>query len=245
MELRGQNVWVIGASSGIGAAVAEELLRRGAHVAISARREEQLEEVSRGRMVVATTDVTDPASVQAAADAVRAELGDLDLVIMNAGTWTQFDARQWDHEVFRRHVDVNLVGMSAVLATVLPALIARGRGGFAGVASVAGYRGLPGSEAYGATKAAQINMLEAARGSLRKQGVRITTICPGFVKTDMTQGNSFPMPFIIEANEAARSICDGLEAERNEIVFPRRMAVAMKLARFVPIALWARLVARK
>lgn len=241
MNLEQQNVWVVGASSGIGAAVAGELLRRGANVAISARREDELEAVSGGRMTVAPLDVTDAESVTRAAASVRAALGELDLVIISAGTWKQTNSLKWDHEVFSRHVDVNLKGLSAVIAAVLPQMLARGSGGIAGIASVAGYRGLRGSEAYGATKAAQINLLEALRAGVRRKGVHVTTICPGFVKTDMTDSNRFPMPFIISAERAATSICDGLERERNEIVFPWRMAVVMKLARLVPVGLWARL----
>lgn len=242
MKLDGKNVWVVGASSGIGAEVARELVRRGANVAISARRVDALEEVSAGAMTVAPADVTDPPSVDAAAEQVRGALGELDLVIISSGTWQQTNALKWDHEVFSRHVDVNLKGFSAVIGAVLPGMLERGSGGIAGVASVAGYRGLRGSEAYGATKAAQINLLEALRAGVRRKGVHVTTICPGFVDTEMTEGNKFPMPFMISAEQAATTICDGLERERNEIVFPWRMAVSMKLARLVPIGFWARLV---
>ena len=109
---------------------------------------------------------------------------------------------------------------------------------------MAGYRGLAGSEAYGATKAAQINLLESLRVHIARTGVRVTTICPGFVRTDLTAGNSFPMPFMIETDEAGRSICDGLERERTEIVFPTRMALLMKTARLVPARAWTALWAR-
>ena len=109
------------------------------------------------------------------------------------------------------------------------------------IASVAGYRGLAGAEAYGATKAAQINLLESLRIHLARTGVQVTTVCPGFVRTDLTIGNHFPMPFIIDADQAARSICDGLERDRAEIVFPARMAVLMKAARIVPVRAWTAL----
>jgi short-subunit dehydrogenase len=122
---------------------------------------------------------------------------------------------------------------------VLPAMLARRSGVIAGVASVAGYRGLPGAEAYGATKAAQINLLEALRAHTRRSGVQITTVCPGFVRTEMTDTNDFPMPFMVEPDEAARAICDGLEKERLEIVFPAQMALLMKAARYVPVRLWS------
>lgn len=244
MNLRGSVVWVIGASSGIGAATARELVARGAIVAISARRENALDEVSVGRMLVVPVDVTDADSVAAAAARVHAEHGRIDIAIFAAGHWKQMDAHAWDTDDFNQHIQVNLVGMSNAIAAVLPEMLARGSGVIAGIASVAGYRGLAGAEAYGATKAAQINMLESLRVHVAKTGVRVTTICPGFVRTELTAGNDFPMPFIIDADEAAVSICNGLEHDRTEIVFPLPMALLMKAARLVPVGLWARLWAR-
>lgn len=243
--LAGQRIWLVGASSGIGAALAEELHRRGALVAVSARRAERLEEVAGDRMVAVVCDATVPASVDAAAARVATELGPIDVVVWCAGLWQQFDSAQWDAASFARHVEVNLLGLNAVLAATVPPFVARGRGHVVGIASVAGYRGLPGAEAYGATKAAQINLLEGMRAALHSKGVRVTTVCPGFVRTEMTETNDFPMPFIIEPGDAAERIADGLEAGRAEIVFPRRMAVLMKAARLVPVGAWARLVRRR
>ncbi len=244
MELTGKVAWVVGASGGIGAAVARELARRGATVAISARRDERLREVSGGDMLVVPLDVTDAASVAAAALRVSEELGPIELAVLSAGYWKQMDPANWDTEVFDQHIRVNLVGMSNSIAAVLPGMLQRRHGVIAGIASVAGYRGLAGSEAYGATKAAQINLLESLRVHIARTGVRVTTICPGFVRTDLTAGNSFPMPFMIETDEAARSICDGLARERTEIVFPTRMALLMKTARLVPARAWTALWAR-
>lgn len=231
----------MGASSGIGAAVARELVRRGAHVAITARRRERLDEVAEGRMAVVPADATDPAGVSAAAQEATQALGGLDTVIWCAGYWKKFDAAAWDADEFARHVEVNLLGLNRVLAAVVPGMVERGRGHVVGVASVAGYRGLPGAEAYGATKAAQLNLLEAMRVSLRRHGVRVTTVAPGFVRTEMTEVNTFPMPFIIETDAAGRAIVDGLERGRMEIVFPLPMAIVMKVARLVPVRLWAAL----
>jgi NAD(P)-dependent dehydrogenase (short-subunit alcohol dehydrogenase family) len=244
MNLRGKVVWVVGASSGIGAATARELLERGATVAISARREPELDEVSGGRMLVVPVDVTNATSVAAGAARVRDEHGHIDVAILAAGYWKQMDPGSWDTEVFDRHVQVNLVGMSNALAALLPEMMARGSGVVAGISSVAGFRGLAGAEAYGATKAAQINLLESLRVHVAKAGVQVTTICPGFVRTELTAGNDFPMPFIIDADEAARSICNGLEHDRTEIVFPLPMALLMRAARHVPVGLWTRLWAR-
>ena len=247
MKLTGKVAWVVGGSSGIGAAVARELVRRGATVAISARRKQQLQDVAGGDMLVLPADVTDAAAVAAVAAAaarVRDELGPIDLAVLSAGYWKQMDPADWDTEVFDQHIRVNLAGMSNAIAAVLPGMLQRHHGVIAGIASVAGYRGLAGAEAYGATKAAQINLLESLRVHIARTGVHVTTICPGFVRTDLTAGNPFPMPFIIDAGQAARSICDGLEHDRTEIVFPTPMALLMKAARLVPARAWTALWAR-
>lgn len=243
-RLRGRKVWVVGASSGIGAELARELVRRGADVAISGRRPAELAEVSFGSMTTVPVDVTDPGAVDEAVAAVREGLGGLDTVVFSAGYWKQFDAAEWGRETFARHVEVNLLGLNNVLAAVVPGLVNQGRGHLVGIASVAGYRGLPGSEAYGATKAAQLNLLEAMRASLSRKRIRVTTVAPGFVRTEMTSSNEFPMPFIVEADEAGRTIVDGLERGDENIVFPRRMAVAMGLARLVPGRLWTAISSR-
>jgi NAD(P)-dependent dehydrogenase (short-subunit alcohol dehydrogenase family) len=239
MQLTAKVAWVVGASSGIGAAVAQELARRGAVVAVSARRQEQLDEVSGGAMLVIPTDVTDAAAMASAAADIAATLGPIDLVVISAGYWQPMDADAWDTEVFDRHMRVNLSGTSNTISAVLPSMLDRRSGVIAGVSSVAGYRGLAGSEAYGATKAGQINLLESLRVQVARRGVRVITICPGFVRTDLTADNRFPMPFMIEAEQAGAAICDGLQRDRTEIVFPLPMAVLMKIARFVPARLWA------
>lgn len=243
-SLVGQRIWLVGASSGIGAALAEELQRRGATVAISARRSEQLEEVSGGRMVTVPLDVTDRGACWAAAERVRTAIGGIDTVIWCAGYWHTWTATDWQADEFVTHVEVNLLGLNNVIAATLPQMVSRRSGHLVGIASVAGYRGLSGGEAYAATKAAQINLLESMRASLSTKDVRVTTVCPGFVRTDMTETNSFPMPFIIEPEEAATEIADGLEGGKVEIVFPRRMAVTMKVARVLPVRLWAAITAR-
>jgi short-subunit dehydrogenase len=150
----------------------------------------------------------------------------------------------WDAASFARHVELNLLGLNSLLGAVLPGMVERGAGHVVGIASVAGFRGFPGGEAYGATKAAQIALLESLRASLLRDGVRVTTVAPGFVKTALTDVNEFPMPFIISAEKAGRSIARGLERGQMEIVFPFRMAVAMKLARLVPVRWWAVLYSR-
>lgn len=244
MRIAGSRIWVTGASSGIGAALARELEERGAQVAISARRKDKLDEVADGQMHVVPVDVTDKEAMLAAAASIRAEFGGIDVVVLNAGAWDQVRVDRWDSEVFRRHFEVNLMGLVHGVETVLPAMLDAHAGMIVGIASVAGYRGLPNSEAYGATKAAQINLLESLRVDLRRRGVKVQTVCPGFVKTEMTERNSFPMPFIIPAERAARYIADGIAKEKAEVVFPLPMMLMMKTARLLPVAAWGALLAR-
>jgi len=238
-RLSDRNIWVVGASAGIGAALATELDARGARVAISARRKNELDAVAAGKMTVVPVDVTDRAALDDAAVQVRDELGEIDMVVYSAGFWKQMDAAAWDRDIFARHVEINLLGLNNCIGAVLPEMMQARRGQLVSVASVAGYRGLAGAEAYGATKAAQINLLKALRGAVASRGISVTTVCPGFVRTDLTAKNTFPMPFMIDADTAARSICDGLERGRMEIVFPLPMAVLMKVARLLPVRVWA------
>jgi short-subunit dehydrogenase len=243
MEIAGARIWVTGASSGIGAALARELAERGAHVAVSARREQELAAVAGDRMTVVPVDVTDRSATVAAGQAVRAALGGLDVAVLNAGTWSRFVVDPWDSRLFAEHLEVNVLGTVHSLEAVVPAMLAAGHGRVVGVASVAGYRGIPGSEAYNAGKAALINLFESLRGSLAGRGVVVQTVNPGFVRTPMTDRNRFPMPFLVEPEVAARTIADGIARDRAEIVFPLPMAVAMKLARLVPTRAWTALTA--
>ena len=236
-----RSAWVIGASSGIGASVARELLSRGCRVAISARSEAGLRDVAQERMFVAPVDITESASIHAAATAVQQEFGELDIVIMVSGYWQQMSGQAFDYEVFAKHNDVNVLGLARCIAEVVPVMQRQGRGNFIGVSSVAGYRGMPGSSGYGPSKAGQLNLLESLRCDLRDTGVVVQTVSPGFVKTPMTDVNTFKMPFLIEADEAAKYIVDGIEKEKAEIVFPPKMMIAMKLARLVPQQIWPKL----
>ena len=242
MRLAGTVAWVTGASAGIGEALVHELCRRGAAVAATARRADALEAIAAaapGTVLPVPADVTDLAATRTAAERVQEELGPIDLAVLNAGLWEQVDVRAFDSAVVRRHLDTNVMGMVHGVEAVLPDMRRRRAGTIAGMASVAGYRGLPQSEAYGASKAAQINLLESLRIDLRSSGVGVVTICPGFVRTGLTGRNSFPMPFMLEPDDAARQICDGLERGKAEIVFPLPMMLAMKAVRLVPVRTYA------
>ena len=238
----GSRVWITGASSGIGAALVTELAGRGCRVAASARRADKLDELAAtapGEVLAVPADVTDRDAMLAAAEAVRERFGGIDLAVLNAAYWGQFSVDAWDTEVIRRHFDTNVMGLAHGVEAVLADMRRRRSGAIAGMASLAGYRGLPRSEAYGATKAAEINMLESLRIDLRPLGISVHTVCPGFVRTDLTAKNTFPMPFMLDADEAARRIVRGLEKGKAEIAFPLPMLIALKAARLVPVRLWA------
>jgi short-subunit dehydrogenase len=245
MRIEGSRVWITGASSGIGEALARELARRGARVAVSARRAERLEQLAAEHgMLAVPADVTDLEQTNRAAAHVREELGGIDLAVLNAGIWEQVDVSAWDSDVVRRHVDTNVMGMVHGIEAVLPGMRRNRSGTIVGVASVAGYRGLPRSEAYGMTKAAQINLLESLRIDLRRLGIGVITVCPGFVDTELTDRNRFIMPWMLEPAEAARRIADGIEKGKAEIVFPLPMMLLMKAARVVPVRVWSEVWSR-
>jgi NAD(P)-dependent dehydrogenase (short-subunit alcohol dehydrogenase family) len=189
-------------------------------------------------MAVVPVDVRDAAAMKAAAETVRAELGGIDMVVLNAGTWRKVRLANLDTEAVAAHFDVNVMGTVNGLAAVIGQMMRARSGTVVIVASVAGFRGLPGSLAYGATKAALINMAESVRAEASRSGVRVVTVNPGFVRSPMTSANTSRMPFLIDVDDAARRIVDGLESRRQEIVFPLRMAIAMKIARVLPVRVW-------
>lgn len=234
--------WVTGASSGIGLAVAKQLLQEGWTVAVTARSREPLDHLATahpGRVIVAPGDVTDEAAMrEACATARRASGRKIALALLNAGSWHPMGARDFDLANFRQSFEVNVIGTATALAAVMPNMIDRRMGQIAITASVAGYFGMPMATAYGATKAALITMAESLKFDLDRLGVMTNVICPGFVRTPMTDVNKFPMPFIIEAEEAARTITAGLRRGRFEIIFPPAMAITMKLTRLLPYALF-------
>lgn len=241
----GQRIWIAGASTGIGEALAKRLLAAGARVAVSARSADRLRETfaaSGDKVLCLPADVTDPASLQQAADAILAQWGGMDLVIAMAGTYSQMRADSFDLDAARRVVEVNLNGVFHLYGAVHRQLLRQGAGGFAIVASVAGYGGLPNSMAYGATKAACINLAQSMWMDLRGHGIAVTVINPGFVRTPLVAANRFPMPFIIEPDEAAERIMQGLARGDFEIHFPRAFSFLLKLINLLPHGLYLRLV---
>jgi NAD(P)-dependent dehydrogenase (short-subunit alcohol dehydrogenase family) len=231
----GQRVWVIGASYGIGAALARRLINEGAHVAISARSRDLLVAIAeRTDALVAALDVTDPASVKKAAQQIVGTWGGIDLVMIVAGTHTEMSAETFDLPRATRLFDVNVMGVLHCLDTVLPLLLKQDRGGVAIVSSVAGYRGLPKALIYGPTKAALINLAESLYLDLAPRGLGVYLVNPGFVDTPLTQKNDFKMPALVPADEAARLTLKGIADGEFEIHFPKRFTRILRLLRTLP-----------
>jgi len=241
-------VFLTGASSGIGEALAHFYAARGDTLGLLARREDHLARLKAalgGAVETYAVDVTDLQAVKAAAAAFVAKHGVPDIVIGNAGvshgTLTEFED---DVDVFRQILDVNVNGVVNTFHPFIAAMKARGSGSLVGVASVAGFRGLPGASAYSASKAAVISYCEALRVELRGAGVQVTTICPGYIATPMTAGNPYPMPFIIPAEKFARRCARAIDAKASVAVIPWPMAIVGRIFRLVPDFLYDRMMAK-
>jgi short-subunit dehydrogenase len=242
----GQRVWVIGASYGIGAAIARDLLARGAKVALSARKRELLAQVAGDSpaALIAPLDVTDHASVLAARNAIVQAWGGVDLALVVAGTHIEMRGDEFDLAKARQLLDVNLYGVLNCVDVIVPTLLAQQSGGIAVVASVAGYIGLPKALVYGASKAALINFTESLYNDLRPKGLGVYLVNPGFVDTPLTQKNDFEMPALMKAEDAARVTLDEIAAGRFEIHYPKRFTRMLKLLRVLPYRLQLWLVRR-
>lgn len=233
---QGRSVWLVGASTGIGKACAQALLAQGARVAVSARQAKLLQEVCQGheQALAVPCDVTDPASVQQAAEQVRQHQG-LDLVVYCAGHYKAVrPLKNFDLPELMRHQAVNYHGALHVIDAVLPTLAQQQHGHLSLLASVAGYRGLPMSLAYGPTKAALQHLAEILYMELRPAGIGVSVINPGFVATPLTAQNSFKMPALIQPEEAAQEMIKGWQRGEFEIHFPRRFSRFLKCLRWLP-----------
>ncbi|GEJ58975.1 SDR family NAD(P)-dependent oxidoreductase [Anaeromyxobacter diazotrophicus] len=242
-----KSVFITGASSGLGRGLALHYARAGATVHAAARRQEALaglaDEVARaslpGLIVPVALDVTDAeAQARAIAAAEEAAGGALDLVVANAGVGEPTPATRMDWRRVKRVLDVNVSAACVTVAAALPAMVARGEGTVVAVASLAALRGLPGSAAYCASKAALHTFMEGVRVDLRGSGVRALTLYPGFVKTEMTAKNRFPMPFLMELDDAVEVMAAGIARGEPALFFPRGLAAAVRALGALPRALY-------
>jgi len=241
-------VFITGASSGIGAALAAHYAARGAQLGLVARRAEALAEVARalpGSPARYTADVADAHAMQEAARDFMQRFGVPDIVIANAGVSVgTLTEHAEDVAVFERVMRTNVVGLAATFQPFIAPMREARRGRLAGIASVAGMRGIPGAGAYSASKSAAITYLEALRVELRPSGVRVVTVCPGYVATPMTAVNKYRMPFILPAEVAARRISRVIDAGRAYAVVPWPMALVARAMKLLPNPLYDRLFKR-
>lgn len=239
---------ITGASAGLGAALARRYASGGSQVGLIARRTAELEQLARefpGRCATHGADVRDSTAMRRAASALIACHGLPDIVIANAGisagTLTELAE---DEQAFRDIFDINVIGMMNTFQPYVAAMRERGHGVLVGIASVAGYRGLPGATAYSASKAAAIAYLEGLRVELRSSGITVITICPGYIATAMTAGNPYRMPFIMSAETAAEKIAAIIARRKTHAVLPWQMAIVARLMHVLPRCIYDPLAAR-
>jgi short-subunit dehydrogenase len=237
-----KRVWIVGASTGIGAALAGQLHALKAKVAVSARSADKLNELvarlGAARALALPLDITKVETIKSAEAELVAAWGGYDLVVFMAGDYTAMRAWELDLKVAKQMVSINWEGFLNGLSIVIPRFVDAKAGGIALVSSVAGYRGLPKSLVYGPTKAALINLAEVLYLDLKDKGLDIYVICPGFVKTPMTDKNDFEMPSIITPEEAAGEIIKGLQKGEFEIHFPKGFTRMLKVLRHLPYSLY-------
>lgn len=239
-SLAGQRWWLVGASEGLGLALAGEMSRAGCALVLSARDPDRLAaalaSLPRPARAIAC-DVADRASVERAA----AEAGPIDGLVFLAGIYWPMRAQDWDAAKVEAMCDINFTGCARAVGAVLPGMLARGTGHIVITGSLAGFRGLPGAVGYGASKAACMSLAESLHADLRGSGVKVQLVNPGFVRTRLTDLNRFAMPQIMEPEAAAKAIFAHMQTRRFALSFPAPFAWAFRLAQFLPQPLYDRL----
>ena len=229
--------WVTGAGTGIGRGVAKRLAQQGWAVAASARTARDLDSLAAevpGRITAFQLDVTDEKAAFATGERIEETLGPVELAIFNAGNYFPTTAADFSVGNFRKTVDVNLMGEINCMGPIAPRMVARRHGHIVLMASLTAYVGLPTAAPYGATKAAINSLAQAFRPDFERYGVTISVINPGCVKTPLTAKNEFPMPFLIEVDDAVDHIVKGIEGKRFEIAFPWQMSASIRLLAALP-----------
>jgi len=246
MDLKGKLVWITGASSGIGRALALALASNGCNLVLTARDLTRLEALGKDlsdhpvAVSLAPGDVCDLARMEE----IAAQSPDIDILIANAGDYRPSEIAQFCSDEYMKLLSVNFGGMLNCMEAVIPGMRKRSSGMICGVSSVVGYRGTPRAAAYGASKAAVTNFLESARFDLEQLGIKVCVISPGFVKTPLTDKNSFAMPFLVTPEYAANRIVTGIQREKLEIHFPWQFSWLCKLFRVIPFPLYNALLKR-
>jgi short-subunit dehydrogenase len=246
-----QVVFITGASSGIGSALAVELGRRGASVGLLARRAETLGEIAKevedagGHALALPADVRDAEAVREAADELREKFGRVDVLVANAGVGVTTDAKNLEAKEVADVMGINVLGAVNSVAAVLPEMIKQGSGQLVAISSLAAYRGLPKSAAYCASKAALSTFFESLRVDLLKSGVRVTIIHPGFIKTPLTAGRHAQMPYLMELDDAIEKIIRAIETRKKSYAFPWQLATISRVGMLLPPDWYDRLMAKR
>lgn len=239
---KGKKYWLVGAGDGLGAALAHRMSRAGAHVIVSARSEDKLRDLVTSlpnKGSYQTVDVSDDASVVAAADAI----GQLDGVVYLAGVYWPFGAQEWDAEQATAMADVNFTGLVRVMGRVVPQFVARDAGHVVITGSLSGFRGLPGSIGYTASKAGTLSLAECMYADLRQTGVAVQIANPGFIKTQLTDKNDFKMPFLMTPEEAAEHMFRHMTSNRFKKSYPGLFSLVFRGSQFLPDWLYYRIFA--
>ena len=240
----GKRYWIVGASAGLGRAVALEISRRGAEVILSARNEADLNALAEecpGKATVVPVDVADDASVRAAAGAA----GNIDGMVYLAGVYWPMSSQQWMPDEAVRTLDINLTGAARVLGHVVPAMVARDAGHIVLTGSLSGFRGLPYAVAYGASKAGLMSLAETMHADLRHTGVEVQLINPGYVRTRLTDKNEHTMPFIMEPEEAARIFVQHMGTDKFSLSYPLVFSWLFRGSQFLPDWLYYRVFGQR
>ena len=251
MDWKGKTVLFTGASSGIGEGLAVALARRGAIIGLIARRREMLEdlavrcEAAGGTARVFTSDVTDAETIALAASKFREEFGRVDVLIANAGIGGNDErTRNYDPESVKKVIDINLLGAVNAVHAVLPDMIERGSGHLVAISSLAGFRGLPKSAAYSASKAGMTAFFESVRLDVADKGVSVTIVQPGFIRTPLTSGRANKMPFLMELDDAIPHFINAIEKRKRFAAFPWQLATFVRAGKFMPAWLYDRIAGR-
>ena len=251
MDWKNKTVFLTGASSGIGEALAVALAKKGAILGLVARREELLNELAvkceavGGTARVFSCDVVDSSALHAAAERFRDEFGHIHIMIANAGIGgNNKETRDYDPEAVKNLIDVNLLGAVNAIHAVVPAMLERGSGHLIGISSLAGFRGLPKSAAYSASKAGMTAFFESVRLDVAAKGVDVTIIQPGFIRTPLTAARANTMPFLMELDDAIPHFIKAIEKKKQFAAFPWQLATIVRAGKFMPSWIYDRLAGR-